>query len=981
MFDSPKMLPISRGRSPQNHTSKTMKVLWSLQEAAYLLRALINVLEHGADRRTVVSEVSQNLRRYGELNGVTVDAKYRNESGIDLQMSNLEYVYTNGKSGLVVKTKTGWLFDIVDIYRHDQERYQSLLREIDEKLQPHTELKFEDWLEQKHKKEKKQVLTNLNLLSMLLTKDRFLNVKILEVPIPTVIQDLIDDIRRRHIDIHSVSQRNAYLRALTFYEEYLEEVNPHETESDAPIVIEDQQEVHGPKVAPDSNVEQKGPASAEVISYLDWLQRKKGLALSSSKIYWGKVRQLDSYAVDQGYASFLSISDPSEAQTAIQNLLSSADVREQIQRAKPPMDRYLEYLEFLKTGGNLEQADSDAQIENKQDSSDVQGEVTSAPDNGKYEYKHTSVETITFADWLQQEKGLALSSSRVYRSKVRQLDSFAVDQGYASFLSISDPSEAQIAIRNFLSSTDVDAQVSRGKSILELYLEYLEFVKTDARLVHAISSVLIQQKQASPDVQETISPALDYGKYEQVLRKHFPRGIRKTSTIDRMKFRRYWSQDYGEDFPGDEKAIQRALSKITVPFNDFEYLPEMLMDKQTADDINRYLDECKKQGISLVTYDALFDKYRDRFDETSMSDAGMLQAYLEHANSDKYYCERNGVVFDRMKTANPADDVRQYLIRSGKPVLFETMCREMPYLDKTMINRVLTGTNSAEFIRNQGSNEKKEYFHADIVNVTEDEMASVVVLIETAIQKHRYISGIEFMDALSNQIPDLVERYPQITPYGWRETFAYKLHGVFSFNGPVISSLQDNFSTSDVYSYFAKSQDRFTLAQLNDLSESLATPIYFDSIYENALRISEEEFVSRKYANFDCDAIDSVLDRFCEGDFIPISHVNIFGSFPDVGFAWNSFLLQHYVADFSKKYCLICNGYTADRAVGTIVKRSSSLSNLEDVLARALAESDVDLTQSAALDFFVEEGYIGRRRLTSINQVMIRANNIRMAKN
>lgn len=451
--------------------------------------------------------------------------------------------------------------------------------------------------------------------------------------------------------------------------------------------------------------------------------------------------------------------------------------------------------------------------------------------------------------------------------------------------------------------------------------------------------------------------------------------------IDRMKFRRYWSQDYGEDFPGDEKAIQRALSKITVPFNDFEYLPEMLMDKHTADDINRYLDECKKQGISLVTYDALFDKYRDRFDETSMSDAGMLQAYLEHANSDKYYCERNGVVFDRMKTANPADDVRQYLIRSGKPVLFETMCREMPYLDKTMINRVLTGTNSAEFIRNQGSNEKKEYFHADIVNVTEDEMASVVVLIETAIQKHRYISGIEFMDALSNQIPDLVERYPQITPYGWRETFAYKLHGVFSFNGPVISSLQDNFSTSDVYSYFAKSQDRFTLAQLNDLSESLATPIYFDSIYENALRISEEEFVSRKYANFDCDAIDSVLDRFCEGDFIPISHVNIFGSFPDVGFAWNSFLLQHYVADFSKKYCLICNGYTADRAVGTIVKRSSSLSNLEDVLARALAESDVDLTQSAALDFFVEEGYIGRRRLTSINQVMIRANNIRMAKN
>ena len=81
---------------------------------------------------------------------------------------------------------------------------------------------------------------------------------------------------------------------------------------------------------------------------------------------------------------------------------------------------------------------------------------------------------------------------------------------------------------------------------------------------------------------------------------------------------------------------------------------------------------------------------------------------------------------------------------------------------------------------------------------------------------------------------------------------------------------------ADVFSNYAKKHDRFSLGELQSLASELATVIYFEQIYENSLRISKEEFVSKNQARFAIAETDAALDRVCAGNYISIQDITNF---------------------------------------------------------------------------------------------------------
>ena len=178
---------------------------------------------------------------------------------------------------------------------------------------------------------------------------------------------------------------------------------------------------------------------------------------------------------------------------------------------------------------------------------------------------------------------------------------------------------------------------------------------------------------------------------------------------------------------------------------------------------------------------------------------------------------------------------------------------------------------------------------------------------------------------------------------------------------------------SDVFAHFAASHDYFTLEQLNFLKRDLDTPIYFDSVYANSLRINKEEFVSRDQASFDIEATDAAISRFCTGDYIALRDISFFGSFPSAKFPWNGFLLEHYVADFSKKFKLLHIGFTAGTPVGAIVRRSSRFNDFDELVSAELAANSIPLNRESALKYLVDIGLLARRNYRGIDQVLSNA--------
>lgn len=151
-------------------------------------------------------------------------------------------------------------------------------------------------------------------------------------------------------------------------------------------------------------------------------------------------------------------------------------------------------------------------------------------------------------------------------------------------------------------------------------------------------------------------------------------------------------------------------------------------------------------------------------------------------------------------------------------------------------------------------------------------------------------------------------------------------------------------------------------------------------ISSNAIRISHKWFASKGGAKFSVKETDAIIDRFCDGDYIPLQDVKEFALFPESSFPWTEYLLEQYVAFYSEKFYLMHGNYNKNCAVGAIVRKTCRFDSFDDLVTDILAHNDVSLQKKAVLDYLVENGYIARRSYTNIETIMINARAMRNQK-
>ena len=469
---------------------------------------------------------------------------------------------------------------------------------------------------------------------------------------------------------------------------------------------------------------------------------------------------------------------------------------------------------------------------------------------------------------------------------------------------------------------------------------------------------------------------IDTKPFSNVLLKYLPKGFRIASKLDMKRFRTFWKKEYNTDLTENDETIRKLITCITIRYKDFVYLPKMMASDEATQKLLSYVDECFSEGKNVIYFGALYKNFQNELYGKNINNAEMLKNYLDFINDGKFYVNKNYLATDDSVGANPIDEVRDYLVTAAVPVTIDDLKRALSYIDEDSVFWAVAGNNSDEFIRNQ----KGEYFHADIIKFSQHETDTITDLIQNAIDDKGYMGGKELTDAVVSKLLAVMERYPFLNWLGLRDVIAYKLKNVFSFHGKIISAYGQDLSMSDVFAHFAATRDHFTLEQLNSLKRDLDTSIYFDDVYANSLRINKNEFVSRDQASFDIDATDTAISRFCTGEYIALKEISFFGSFPDAGFPWNGFLLEHYVADFSKKFKLLHIGFTAGTPVGAVVKRSSSIADFDELISNELAVSNIPLNRDSALQYLVEIGLLAKRKYRGIEQALSRAKLLRSKK-
>lgn len=466
---------------------------------------------------------------------------------------------------------------------------------------------------------------------------------------------------------------------------------------------------------------------------------------------------------------------------------------------------------------------------------------------------------------------------------------------------------------------------------------------------------------------------IDY--FRPIITRSFSKGFRLDSIIDIKRFRRESEKIYGKNMDETDEYIRAVISAMSICYNNIAYLPELMLSPELREDIEVYMDQCFSSGRKVVYYDALYQNFEEQLYDSYINNADMLAAYLKSIYTDKYTYKGKYLAIDASTEFNIKEEVKKYLVEQAWTVRIEDIYIALSNIPSNMIYKVLAGHNSFEFINNNTS----EYFHADIVELSHNELIGIVDGIQMLLKDKSYIMDSELVEMINVRFSSIRERYSFLTDSGIRLMLAYKLRDTFSFNGKVISKFGVEFTTYDVYAEFAKNRKKFTVQEVINLRDDMGT-WNLEAIYDNSIRISLEQFVSNDSLEFNVEQIDEAIDRFCQGDFIPLQEVNQFAAFPYVRYNWNIYLLESYVYAYSEKYKLIHKSFGISDAYGAIVKRNSMINNIDDLLVYALVESDVQIEKDSALNFFYSIGLLGKRTYQSIEQVIIKAKAIRNMK-
>lgn len=462
-------------------------------------------------------------------------------------------------------------------------------------------------------------------------------------------------------------------------------------------------------------------------------------------------------------------------------------------------------------------------------------------------------------------------------------------------------------------------------------------------------------------------------RYISVLMTRY-RGGMQFDSIDFEIFKDTYSDLYDEEIEFDDSELKRRLLFCGVYFNDRLFPAEGIIDTVTGEKLQKYIENTFESGKKVIYYKAIMTDMADAFSCCfSLTGEDMLKAYLEFASPNgKYYFYPDYMSIEKAIKVDHSDEIKEFVLSVGKPISVEEICAGLPHVSDEIIKREIH-SNSC-FLRNS----KGCYFHIDIFEISDDELKKISRFIIGDIMEDGYAIWTHIYERVKSDMPIFLENNIYLSSLGLRKAIERSLSAEYHFEGAVISLKSKPLDMAGVYRAFAAHHSTFSLEDIANFSKEIEEPlIYFWAIADVSVRVSRDLFVSKDMIEFDIAAVDSAISTYLAGDYIPVKYVDSFLVFPNVGYEWNEFLLESFLNSYSEKFKLMNLSYSRKTVAGAIVKTDSSYKEFVDLVADILANSDIELKQTVALEYLADLNIIINKRYSDVGVALNKARRIR----
>ena len=460
-----------------------------------------------------------------------------------------------------------------------------------------------------------------------------------------------------------------------------------------------------------------------------------------------------------------------------------------------------------------------------------------------------------------------------------------------------------------------------------------------------------------------------------ILAKNFSNGYRLNSLIAHKRFAMYYTKEYGKNMDIYDEQMDAIISKVGIVYNGMVYAPSKMIDETTKQSLFDYIENQFANGIVCIYYNVLFEHFSQQFLGQIMVDGEMLRYYLEFYNiENKYHFDEE--YFSQEMSANI--DINQvvidYVKAQGGCVTEDEVSAAFEYLPREKVIEAFSSNRQKLVLSSM-----KTRFNLDNFQLEEIDKIVIVDFLSKEIASMQYVTFSELFGKIAEIAPRVIENNIQFTQTGIRTALSCLLSDKFHIIGGFISDYDNSVSAYDAFINLGRGRESFNISEVEVMANDFNVPINFEALAVNNVRVSEDIFVSKDYITFDTELVDKAISRFCQNEFISILDVNTFTAFPECGYRWTSYLLESYLYSYSKMFILKHKAFNKTSVAGAIVRKNSCFTDYLDIMALALANADIPLDEKSSLDFLAQNGYIERRRLNTINEVIRKAEKMKLS--
>lgn len=456
-----------------------------------------------------------------------------------------------------------------------------------------------------------------------------------------------------------------------------------------------------------------------------------------------------------------------------------------------------------------------------------------------------------------------------------------------------------------------------------------------------------------------------------ILRDDYENGFRINSAIDRGRIKVFYNERFGKELSLSDEQLIVTLKKVGVVRENRIYAKQ---DDEQIDLLKQIFDDVMlvfENGATCVYPEAIYQKYHIELAEMmQIYEAELLGNTLIEMSAGKLRKKQTFLcLIDRQ--ADLDRDVLEVLKKSPIPMTYADIQTVMWYIPLDRIKHILVVTKSIVQV------DQETYFYSMNLPISQEEITEVNQLIHRELEHRTYITDVELRQLIDENCPGIAINTAEFTTYGLRNCLGYILHDSYSFNGPIISSLGKELSMAEVFAQYCDDREQITTEELKTFASEMNTVIYWDSVRNETIRISDEVLVRYDKVDFEIDEIDRVLDGLCDKNYIPLKDIGLFMHFPALCVQWNGYVLESYVYKYSKKFKLLHASFSASGFFGAMVRQDSGIEDYRALIVDVLANSNLWEDKNSALELLVEQGYQQRRKYADIEKVVHEAKLLR----